>query len=85
MLEFKGLSSRKMEIYSEQKHGIGFVDGCGKGGERETNDIHRQVCPFLCQAHTKHLIIFSPLASEVCIFLKKPVLIEKLLFQSKGK
>ena len=48
MLEFKGLSSRQMEIYSEQKHGIGFVDGLGKSGERETNDIHRQVCPFLC-------------------------------------
>lgn len=35
MLEFKGLSSRKMEIYSEQKHGIGFVDGRGKSGERQ--------------------------------------------------
>lgn len=71
MLEFKGFSSRTMEIYSEQKYEIGFVDGSGKGGERGTNDIHRQVCPFLCQARTKHLIIFSPLASAMCIFLKK--------------
>ena len=84
-LEFKALSNRKMVIYSESKYGIGFVDGGGKGRERETNDIHKQVCPFLCQAHTKRLIIFSPLASAVCIFLKKPVFIEKLLFQSKGK
>lgn len=40
-LEFKGLSNRKMVIYSEQKYGIGFVDGGGKGRERETNDIHK--------------------------------------------
>lgn len=68
MLEFKGLSSRKMEIYCEQKHGIGFADGRGKGGEKERQMTYTdKFIPFSVSSHKAFDYAFSPWQVQ-CVF-----------------